>query len=64
MGDGWTSRLRLGIARAFAGGNDSISNTVQHRSSSNIDVNAIKYAMDVGGQGGFSQPVWGQKYQL
>lgn len=60
-GGGWANRLRMGLSRAISGGSNNISyaSNNNNRTSSTINVNAVKYAMSEGGGGGFSQPVWG-----
>ena len=58
MSGGWASRLKLGLSRVLSLPNEPISHTAQGRSSNNINVNAVKYAMSPE-TGGFSQPVWG-----
>ena len=51
---GFGSRLRMGMVKLLGGSESSSAG----RYGSNLDINAIKYAMQPTHQQGFSQPVW------
>ena len=57
-GSGWASRLKLGLSKALNVSQEPLSQGTRPRYSTNIDVNAVQYAMSPD-MGGFSQPVWG-----
>ena len=57
-GSGWASRLKLGLSKALNIPTQPLSQGTRPRYSTNVDVNAVKFAMSPD-MGGFSQPVWG-----